>query len=351
MRIDGREYSRAELLQRVGRIEQIGGVEATVLDEGAGRGTRALRFTSAAGLTATVLPDRGMDILDFRWRGRSLCWQGACGPASPALYQQESVHGFLRQFYAGMLTTCGLSTFGPASDDAGEHLPQHGLASQLPASAVAWGHEWEGDRCVLYARGATRQWRLFGEHLTLHRHLRMDLDGSSMLIEDVVRNEGYEPAPHMILYHCNAGFPLLDEGAQVHGRFASVEARDEEARHGIQDWARILGPRPHIAEQVFLTSPQPDDSHWSEATLWNPSLDGGLGLRLRWDARTLPWMLVWRMLGEGAYVLGLEPVNCPTIEGRAAARAAGTLPILAPGEERRYSLELAVVTEAPAEPA
>src|SRR5690242_6650682 len=101
VRLWGREYTRDELSQRVGNLTQIGGVEAAVLDEGETRGVRALHFNSAAGLSCTVLPDRGMDIAAMSWRGRSLCWHGACGPSSPALFHLEH-NGLLRSFFGGM---------------------------------------------------------------------------------------------------------------------------------------------------------------------------------------------------------------------------------------------------------
>jgi len=43
--------------------------------------------------------------------------------------------------------------------------------------------------------------------------------------------------------------------------------------------------------------------------------------------------------------MGMEPANCPTIEGRAAAIARGTLPFLEPGESRRYELEFRVLRD------
>jgi hypothetical protein len=48
------------------------------------------------------------------------------------------------------------------------------------------------------------------------------------------------------------------------------------------------------------------------------------------------------MLGEGAYVLGVEPANCAGIGGRASAARSGELPILAPGASRSYTLDLEV---------
>jgi hypothetical protein len=346
MRLWGREYTREALSRRVGRLEQVGGVEASVLDDGPERGVRALRFTGAAGLGCTVLPDRGMDISALAWHGIPLSWSSSTGRPAPGLAMGNE-ESFARGFFGGMLTTCGLTNFGPGGSEGGEHLSMHGLATYLPAGQVAWGERWEDDRCILFARGTIRQARLFGENLTLSRQISMDLDGNTLTLEDVVRNEGWEPCPHMILYHCNIGFPLLDEGAQLHGRFASITPRDAEAARGTAGFARMDGPQTGFQEQVFITVPQADQAGERAVTLWNPALAGGLGLRLHWDAETLPWMFVWRQFGEGAYALGLEPANCPVVTGRADARAQGVLPLLDPREERRYRLRFTVVTEPP----
>lgn len=50
----------------------------------------------------------------------------------------------------------------------------------------------------------------------------------------------------------------------------------------------------------------------------------------------------WKQVGQGTYVLGLEPANCLG-EGRSAARERGTLVELAPGEVRSYALEMKVL--------
>lgn len=46
-------------------------------------------------------------------------------------------------------------------------------------------------------------------------------------------------------------------------------------------------------------------------------------------------------LASGIYVLGLEPANC-SVMGRSADRAAGTLPMLAPGQPRTTRLRISV---------
>jgi hypothetical protein len=71
-----------------------------------------------------------MDIPDMRWRGRSLCWHDACGRVAPTLFQPED-NGFLRSFFGGMLTTCGLTNFGPGEER--RYRQQFAVVTDVPA--------------------------------------------------------------------------------------------------------------------------------------------------------------------------------------------------------------------------
>jgi hypothetical protein len=53
------------------------------------------------------------------------------------------------------------------------------------------------------------------------------------------------------------------------------------------------------------------------------------------------------MMGEGTYVVGMEPGNC-LVEGRAKERERGTLQYIQPGEVREFDLELGVLDSADA---
>ena len=57
-----------------------------------------------------------------------------------------------------------------------------------------------------------------------------------------------------------------------------------------------------------------------------------------------PALVTWHMLGVKIYVTAIEPANCPTIEGRTAARGRGTRPFLEPDETHEYELEFDVRT-------
>jgi hypothetical protein len=59
-------------------------------------------------------------------------------------------------------------------------------------------------------------------------------------------------------------------------------------------------------------------------------------LTLAFDTTTLPWLQTWLDRRPGMYVLGVEPC---TSDRRLDGTSADELP-LAPGERRRYALEL-----------
>jgi len=331
------------LLQRVGRLDQVAGIEPYVLSGGLAEGVRAFRVTTGGGLAFTVLPDRCLDIPHISYNGRSLCWYARNGIVGPQFYEPDG-SGFLRSFSGGLVTTCGLRNVGPPGTVGDEHFTMHGRIGNLPASEVAWGATWEGDECVFWIEGTVRESRVFGEDMTLRRRITTRLGGTSLRIENTVRNEGWRDEGHMILFHMNPGFPLLDDGARLLVDPLAVRPRDAEARKGLDAYDRFIAPQRDFTEQVFILDLRPDAQGYTTATLVNERLDGGLGLRLRFRKEQLPWMMEWRMMGQGTYVLGLEPANCPTIEGRVEAEEQGTLPILRSGEERRYDIEVDVLT-------
>jgi len=161
-----------------------------------------------------------------------------------------------------------------------------------------------------------------------------------------VTNDAGSRRPHMILYHCNGGFPILDDCARLYVSQSRVTPRDAEAELGIARWDRGGPPQAGFKEQVFIHEPVVCADGRATAALWNPELrEGrGLGLAIRFDPRQLPSLFTWRMLGMGTYVMGIEPANCPAIEGRVEAGKRGTLPFLEAGESRTYDLTFDVLT-------
>ena len=237
------------------------------------------------------------------------------------------------------MTGCGLSSLGAPCVDAGDELGLHGRLSNLPASNVRTETRWDGDTCVLQLHGLVRESRLFKENLLLHRTIEVRLGESSITINDHVRNEGHQVSPLMMLYHINAGWPLVDDGSRLLLNSKGLKPRDAEAEKGVNEATSFSSPVPKYQEQVFFHDLLADTDGFATALLMNGKRE--IGLYVRFRQKQLPRYIEWKMMGEGTYVVGMEPANCG-VGGRAKERAAGTLQFLEPGEDRHFLVQLGV---------
>ena len=184
-----------------------------------------------------------------------------------------------------------------------------------------------------------RQTRLFGDNLELRRTLSVNFGENRLRLHDEIRNAGYEAAPFCVLYHCNFGYPLLEAGAQIIVE-SEVEARDESAARGLADWASVEAPQVGFQEQVFFHRLRDD----GRAAVWNPTRK--IGVTMKFDRAQLPFLTQWKMLGAGAYVMGLEPSNAP-LASRSELLERDEMPFLEAGESRKFEVEFDFVTEKP----
>jgi len=321
--------SIAEVLPRVGALDQVARVDSLVDTDGLARGMRRLRVITGGGLEFDVLPDRGLDIGQAWFQGMPLAWVSAVGSAGPAFYEPEG-RGFLRTFGGGLLATCGLDSFGPPVSDEDGTVGMHGRVGQIPARLTRAEAGREGIRI----EGTVRQAAVFAENLVLRRQISTEFGANSVVIDDTVTNEGAESSAHMVLYHFNLGWPLLDEGAEFEVPGATATPRDADAQAGLGHELDFDAPQPGFREQVFLYRSTRGIAHLTNRAR-------GLRFTLRFS-ESLPALFEWKMTAPQHYVLGIEPANTHVILGRRAARAAGQLPRLAPGASSSYRLSVEV---------
>ncbi|WP_119071637.1 aldose 1-epimerase family protein [Aggregatilinea lenta] len=338
MELFGKTYSAGELRQMVGTFDQLGGVRLGELADGNERGLRVADFYTANGLTFTVLLDRGMDIGAAAFQGSPLAAHFATSYGHPAYYEPQGL-GWLRTFAGGLMTGAGMSWMGAATEDKGESLGLHGRMSHIPATHVSTGAGWDGDQYVIWVEGQVRETVLFGYNLLLKRRISTTLDGTSLKIDDVVTNDGFTPAEHMMLYHCNFGFPFVSPNSHVEVDASEIIPRDAIAEPGLDRCHQFETPTPGYSEQVFFHTVRPDSAGYAQAKLVNEAL--GLAAIVRYHAAELPVLTQWKMMGAGEYVCGLEPGSA-IVTGRDKARALGQVITLQPGEQRQYVVELGV---------
>ena len=133
------------------------------------------------------------------------------------------------------------------------------------------------------------QFEYRGENLVLRRTITSVYGRLSITVEDEVTNESFRDEPLMWMYHCNFGWPLLAEGAEVVIPSRKATPRDETT-----------------AASLF------------------------------------PYFMEWKSTGAGDYVVGLEPSNS-SVQGRGWHEQRGDLHTLAPQGTERKSLTFTVI--------
>lgn len=343
MKLFGRDLSVAQLQERTGSLTQCGGFQPFVYSEGRSRGVRGLRLDTGA-MQVEIVVDRCLDIAHVTTSGVPLMWRSANDIAAPEFYNPEGDE-WLRSFFGGWLTTCGLSNFGPGGRDRWGSFGLHGRINNTPAESLAVSTQFIEGGCTFVVSGIMRETKALGEVMVLYRTISADLGGTTLRVRDRVVNEGNASSPHMLLYHCNAGWPLLDEATNVHVSHAAMKPRDAVAKAGLDVWDKGGLPQQRFDEQVFVHTMRACVDGKARAAVINPTLGSdGMGFELAFNANALPALMSWRMLEAKNYVMAIEPANTPAIQGRLFAEEHGMLPILEPGDDRHYEVDMTVLS-------
>lgn len=333
---------KEELFRRTGCPEQLFGIQHYRFEGGKADNMRAIRVYNSTGLDMEILPDRGMDIASVKVKGVNVGFLSKTGLTASQYFAEDGGKGFMRSFYAGFLTTCGLTYMGTAGVDEGRELGQHGLISNIPAQILCADTEWEEAGPVIKVKGSVKQAEVFGEHIVLERTIRILVEENSFEIEDVIENRGLRQVPYMVLYHTNYGSPFLDESCILSLPTDEVTARDSWAAEGLDRWMKIDPPDDMTEEQCYYHKMRSDADGITHYNLIN--MEQGLAVLVSYDAEKLPFLTQWKCARSGEYVLGIEPGN-NVVDGRAKAREDGSLRYLAPLEQTVNRLKFQFVTD------
>ncbi len=271
---------KEELMKRIGSVEQIGGIKDYTFNDGKKKGIRAIEINTGT-LSFTVLPDRCMDIAQASYKGTAISWISKTGITAPQYYEKDGKN-WLRGFYGGLITTCGLDNIGAPYDDKG----LHGRIANTPAEKVSVFADWVDGEYIMRVSGEMRDSMVFGQNLVFKRTVTAKLLSSEIEVCDVIVNEGFNDENVSLCYHCNFGYPLVSEKSKI------VNVPDEISE--------ITAPVHNIEEECIPVS---YDGDVITVGIENEKI----GAYITYKRDTLPDFLVWKMLGESEYVVGLEP--------------------------------------------
>lgn len=329
---------------KISNHQQLGGIETSILDNGNGKGVRIAWINTGTGLRFKVVLDRGMDIAEAFYNEYSLTWLSHTGIAPP---DPTTVAGmnWLNTFGGGLLNTCGLTHIGGPENDSYGLRGLHDRISHCPAYINSIVQpDLHARMFEMSMTGRMMQSVVFGHHLELKRTISVELGVPKIKIHDEVTNNGNQAAPHMLLYHINFGWPLIDEGTMLiwEGKCIPREVNDPV----FQKTSNYKICKPPInehfgaGESVAFIDLVTDERGICQYEVFNPRLS--LLIRIRYKKEQLPWLTNWQHWGENEYVTALEPGTHPPI-GQAAARKAGSLIFIQPEETRKYDLEMEII--------
>lgn len=311
------------------------GVDVIVVDNGA--------------LTFTVIPTRGMGILDATCGDVRFGWDSPVKEVvHPAFVQLESRGGlgWLEGFNEWMVR-CGLEWAGhPGRDEfisnTGEKaempLTLHGRIANIPASEVEVVVDATPPHRIRI-RGRVDERMFHGPKLELWAEISTDPGTAGFRLEDTVTNLGTQDQEMQKIYHCNFGAPLLENGARFVGAVRRVTPFNAHAARDVERYAEYTGPARGAMEQVYCLQPAADSNGRSAVMLQNARADRGVALSF--SVEQLPFFTLWKNLAaaEDGYVTGLEPgTGFPF--NRRIERLAGRVPRLAPGASRKMTLDV-----------
>jgi hypothetical protein len=331
---------------KISNVAQLGGIETSVIDNGPARGTRIAWFNTGTGLRFKVVADRAMDIADAFYNEHSIAWLSHTGITPP----QPLTHGtdWLRMFGGGLLTTCGLSHVGgPEKDESGER-GIHGYISNTAAEIISINQpDPASGNMDMSMTGKMKETTIFGPSLELKRTISCTLGKPWLNIHDVVINRGNTPAPHMLLYHFNFGWPVADEGADLvwKGDMHLLNNNENIIFNSKNNYKKCVAPMEEhrgTGESVAAFDIHADSNGECVCGIHNEVLE--LAVTLTFKKTELPWLTNWQHWGPGEYVTGIEPGTHPPV-GQARARRENNLIFIQPGESRSYNVKLAVLND------
>lgn len=331
---------------KISNHAQMGGIETSILDNGLGRGNRIAWINTGKGLRYKVVIDRGMDIADAFYNQHSLAWLSHGGFIAPQPNSDRGID-WLKTFGGGLLTTCGLSHVGgPEKDEFGER-GIHGNISNLSAEIVSIIQpDPVAGKMEMSITGIIKETKVFGPSLELRRTISGILGEPMLKIHDEVINRGNTPAPLMLMYHFNFGYPMVDEGTKIlwegkwKPRFGDENAKIFKEGNDFKTCPAPIDDHLGTGEEVVFIDPNADDSGMCVAGLHNEKI--GLKVEINFKKDQLPHLVNWQHWGKGEYVTGIEPATNPPI-GQAQARANKELIFLKSYETRSFDLEIRTI--------
>ncbi|MCS3608428.1 MULTISPECIES: aldose 1-epimerase family protein [Erwinia] len=323
-------------------------IEQKVLHGGKQEGSKVLTITSKNGLTISLSPTRGMDLLKVTGHGVRLGWDSPVKEVvNPANINLESRNGLgWLEGFNEMMVRCGFEWTGHPVTKDGVIYTLHGKAGNTPASKVEVIVDDKAPH-EIRIRGLLKETTFKKANLETWTELRYVPGSDAFTVHDVLTNQADYPHDYQIIYHSNFGTPILEKDARFIAPLKSVSPFNDYAKKGLDGWNVYGAPTKDFDEMVFNLTPKADSNGKTVAAVINSK--GDKGASIEFDTHQLPLLTMWKntdTLKQG-YVTGIEPgtnyAYPVTIE-----KEQGRVKQLQPGQSTTFTLTYTLLKDASA---
>jgi hypothetical protein len=326
----------------VGNTQQLYSARVVRFQEGRADGMKAIIVKNGS-LEFTVMADKCLDVAELSYKGENISFLTKPGLQGRNQYDTngpEAQHSIM----AGAFFTCGLQNTGGPCNAGGVDYAMHGRLRTTPCEHLCVDTLEENGKTFIKISGEMRDSMLFGRNLQFRRCITTEVGSSSIHIHDEVVNENYQSEPFCLLYHCNTGYPFLDESCYMILDSKSIRSQTEYAEKNKEKWNTMEAPTsdPSIEEMVYMHDVEPMNDGSSQATIVNPNKN--LAYRLKWNKNQLKNFMEWKSTISGDYVWAVEPCNS-TFEGRKVMEEKNLLEVLEPFEKRCFDIDISLLED------
>ncbi|TCO55891.1 DUF4432 family protein [Actinocrispum wychmicini] len=308
-------------------------------------------------LRVTVLDGKGGDLVELLHKpsDTDFAWLTAdCANAARRVSRQGAGLSFMDGYLGGWQEV--LPNGGAPAVFAGAAFDQHGDVATQP-----WTYDVLADTqdevAVQLSVRSTRT------PLRLDRTMRLRRGEPELRVTSTLTNESKVAVPAMWGQHITFGPPFLHpgcrirlpEGVRVIPHPTALHPPRRRVAPDIGTWPVLTGPDGHRIDLSVLPDPGTDSDlvyltgfteGWYEVL---PAGDGP-GIRIEWDADTMPYLWFWQEFGATTgypwygrhYNIGLEPFSSYPTDGLTTAVHNGTALTVNPDERRGFALSARV---------
>ena len=301
-------------------------------------------------LSFQVIPTRGMSVQHVLMANLRLGWKSPVkGLVNPDLVNlmEDDGKGWLEGFTEWMVR-CGLGNWDESANSQSANTNQAQTSLTLPgkiANTPASLVEVVIDRNPPYRltiRGRVDEAFLHGPNLQLMTEISTVPGENTFQISDTVTNNSSVEQEFGILYHSNYSTPFMEKDARFVAPAREVTPSGGNSAEDVSNYDTYPAPTPGSGEQLYYLTLWGDTNNHTKVMLRNAAADKAVSMAFSLDQ--LACFTLWKNPDsiEDGYVTGLEP-GTNYLRNGSVSNEPGRVPVLAPHESRKFTIDFAVL--------